>query len=300
MRVTLDWLRDFVELDGDTGQIAADLTTAGLEVEAVEPVGTALDGVVVAEVLSVERHPNADRLSVCVVADGADRHQVVCGAPNVAAGIKAPFARVGATLPGGKKIGAAELRGVKSHGMLCSAKELTLVDDAKGLLLLDADAPVGTSIVDYLRLDDAAFEVNVTANRGDCFSVLGIARELAAKRGKALTEPAPAPASPSIADRLPVELDAGASCPRFVGRVVRGLSTAAKTPLWMRERLRRAGLRPIQPIVDVTNYVMVELGQPLHAYDLRKLDKGITVRLANAGEALTLLDGRALELAPDV
>ena len=300
MRVTLDWLRDFVELDGDTGQIAADLTTAGLEVEAVEPIGTALDGVVVAEVLSVERHPNADRLSVCIVADGVDRHQVVCGAPNVAAGIKAPFARVGATLPGGKKIGAAELRGVKSHGMLCSAKELMLVDDTNGLLLLDADAPVGTSIVDYLRLDDASFEINVTANRGDCFSVLGIARELAAKRGKALAEPAPAAASPSIVDRLPVELDAGASCPRFVGRVVRGLSTGAKTPLWMRERLRRAGLRPIQPIVDVTNYVMLELGQPLHAYDLRKLDKGIKVRFANTGEALTLLDGRALELGPEV
>jgi phenylalanyl-tRNA synthetase beta chain len=300
MRVTLDWLRDFVELDGDTGQIAADLTTAGLGVEAVEPIGAALDGVVVAEVLSVERHPNADRLSVCMVADGLDRHQVVCGASNVAAGIKAPFARVGATLPGGKKIGAAELRGVKSHGMLCSAKELTLVDDTNGLLLLDGDAPVGTSIVDYLRLDDASFEINVTANRGDCFSVLGIARELAAKRGKALTERVPAPASARIEDRLPVELNAGASCSRFAGRVVRGLSTGAKTPLWMRERLRRAGLRPIQPIVDVTNYVMLELGQPLHAYDLSKLDKGITVRFANTGEALTLLDGRALELGPDV
>jgi len=300
MRVTLDWLRDFVELDGDTGQIAADLTTAGLEVDAVEPIGAALDGIVVAEVVSVERHPNADRLSVCIVADGADRHQVVCGAPNVAAGIKAPFARVGATLPGGKKIGAAELRGVKSHGMLCSAKELALVDEVNGLLLLDSDAPVGTSIVDYLRLDDAALEINVTANRGDCFSVLGIARELAARRAKPLEEPTPTPASPTVEDRLPVELTAGAACPRFVGRVVRGLSTAAKTPLWMRERLRRAGLRPIQPIVDVTNYVMLELGQPLHAYDLRKLDKGITVRLATKGEALTLLDGRALELGPDV
>ena len=225
---------------------------------------------------------------------------MVCGAPNVAAGIKAPFARVGATLPGGKKIGAAELRGVKSHGMLCSAKELTLVDDTNGLLLLDGDAPVGTAIVDYLRLDDASFEINVTANRGDCFSVLGIARELAAKRGKTFAGPASAPVPASIADRLPVELNAGASCPSFVGRVVRGLSTGARTPLWMRERLRRAGLRPIQPIVDVTNYVMLELGQPLHAYDLRKLDKGIHVRFANTGEALTLLDGRALELGPDV
>src|SRR6185503_8185035 len=160
MRVNLDWLRDFVELDGDTGQIAADLTTIGLDVEAVEPVAAAIDGVVVAEVLSVERHPNADRLSVCAVDDGAGRHQVVCGAPNVAAGIKAPFARVGSSLPGGKAIGAAELRGVKSNGMLCSAKELGLVDDVDGLLILDADAPVGRPITEHLRLADAALEVN--------------------------------------------------------------------------------------------------------------------------------------------
>jgi phenylalanyl-tRNA synthetase beta chain len=300
MRVNLDWLRDFVDLDADTGRIAADLTTAGLEVEGVEASNAALDGVVVAEVLSVARHPNADRLSVCIVADGTGQHQVVCGAPNVAAGIKAPFARVGAKLPGGKAIGAAELRGVKSNGMLCSAKELDLVDDSAGLLLLDADAPVGTSIVDHLRLADASFEINVTPNRGDCFSVLGIARELAAKRGLALREPAPPAHAQRIDDRLPVELQAGASCPRFVGRVVRGLSSSARTPLWMRERLRRAGLRPIQPIVDVTNYVMLELGQPLHAYDLQKLDKGIRVRFGNAGEQLTLLDGKTIELAPDV
>ncbi|HVY65827.1 MAG TPA: phenylalanine--tRNA ligase subunit beta [Gammaproteobacteria bacterium] len=300
MRVNLDWLRDFVDLDADTGRIAADLTTAGLEVEGVEASNAALDGVVVAEVLSVARHPNADRLSVCIVADGTGQHQVVCGAPNVAAGIKAPFARVGAKLPGGKAIGAAELRGVKSNGMLCSAKELDLVDDSAGLLLLDADAPVGTSIVDHLRLADASFEINVTPNRGDCFSVLGIARELAAKRGLALREPAPPAHAQRIDDRLPVELQAGASCPRFVGRVVRGLSSSARTPLWMRERLRRAGLRPIQPIVDVTNYVMLELGQPLHAYDLQKLDKGIRARFGNAGEQLTLLDGKTIELAPDV
>ncbi len=300
MRVNLDWLRDFVDLDADTGRIAADLTTAGLEVEGVEASNAALDGVVVAEVLSVARHPNADRLSVCIVADGTGQHQVVCGAPNVAAGIKAPFARVGAKLPGGKVIGAAELRGVKSNGMLCSAKELDLVDDSAGLLLLDADAPVGTSIVDHLRLADASFEINVTPNRGDCFSVLGIARELAAKRGLALREPAPPAHAQRIDDRLPVELQAGASCPRFVGRVVRGLSSSARTPLWMRERLRRAGLRPIQPIVDVTNYVMLELGQPLHAYDLQKLDKGIRARFGNAGEQLTLLDGKTIELAPDV
>jgi phenylalanyl-tRNA synthetase beta chain len=300
MRINIDWLRDFVELDADNGRIAADLTTAGLEVEAVDALGALPDGVVVAEVLSVERHPNADRLSVCVVADGAGRQQVVCGAPNVAAGIKAPFARVGATLPGGKKIGAAELRGVKSQGMLCSATELGLTDDVKGLLLLDADAPVGASIVDHLRLADASLEINVTANRGDCFSALGIARELAAKRGTALKEPSPPTATPVIEDRVAVSLSAGAACASFVGRVLRGLSASARTPLWMRERLRRAGLRPIQPIVDVTNYVMLELGQPLHAYDLGKLAGPIDVRLATAREPLTLLDGRALELDADM
>jgi phenylalanyl-tRNA synthetase beta chain len=300
MRVNLDWLRDWVELTGDPEAIAADLTTAGLEVEAVERTTGLLEGVVVAQVRSVARHPNADRLSVCVVTDGVHELQVVCGAPNVAEGIKAPFARVGATLPGGQTIGAAELRGVKSHGMLCSAKELGLVDDANGLLLLDEDARVGAPIDRHLRLDDAIFEINVTPNRGDCFSVLGIARELAARRGRPLADRAPAAAEATIADQLMIGLEAGAACPRFVGRIMQGLSPDAKTPLWMRERLRRAGLRPIQPIVDVTNYVMLELGQPLHAYDLRKLKGRIGARLAKAGEQLTLLDGRSIELTPDV
>ncbi len=301
MRVNLDWLRDWVELEGSAAAVAADLTTSGLEVEAVDPVAGPLERIVVAEVLSVAQHPNADRLSICVVADGAGQLQVVCGAPNVAAGIKAAFARVGATLPGGKAIGAAELRGVKSHGMLCSARELGLQDDnTQGLLVLDADAPVGAPIEGYLRLDDAVLEVNVTPNRGDCFSVLGIARELAARRGRSLKERVPPAIAAAIDDRLSIGLEAGAACPRFVGRVIRGLSTQAKTPLWMRERLRRAGLRPIQAVVDVTNYVMLELGQPLHAYDLGKLTGRIGARFAKGGERLKLLDGRSVELAPDV
>src|SRR6185503_1122452 len=218
----------------------------------------------------------------------------------VAAGIKAPFARVGSSLPGGKAIGTAELRGVKSNGMLCSAKELGLVDDVDGLLILDADAPVGRPITEHLRLADAALEVNVTANRGDCFSVLGIARELAARGDRELRGPKPAKPVKGGPASLPIHLRDGAGCPRFVGRVLRGLSTGARTPLWMRERLRRAGVRPIQPIVDVTNYVMLELGQPLHAYDLTKLDTRIEARLARAGEKLTLLDGRDVDLAPDM
>jgi len=300
MRVNLEWLEDWVDLDGDVARVAADLTASGLEVDSIEAVGASIDGVVVAQVLSVARHPNADRLSVCTVDDGAGRHQVVCGAPNVAAGIKAPFARVGSRLPGGKAIGAAELRGVPSNGMLCSAKELNLVDDVNGLLLLGTDAAIGTPISDYLRLDDAALEINVTPNRGDCFSVLGIARELAARRGKPMRARTVPTSAAALTDRFSIELAAGACCPRFAGRVLRGLDANARTPMWMRERLRRAGVRPLQPIVDVTNYVMIELGQPLHAYDLAKLDKNIEVRFAKTGERLKLLDGRDVDLAADM
>jgi len=300
MRVNLEWLREFVEIDGDAERLAADLTTSGLEVESVERAGAALDGVVVAHVEKVARHPNADRLSVCTVDDGVQRLQVVCGAPNVAAGIKAPFARVGARLPGGKTIGAAELRGVKSQGMLCSAKELELPNDVDGLLLLDADAPVGTSLSDYLRLDDWILEVNVTPNRGDCFSILGLAREIAARRDLALARREPRPAPTALGERFPVELQAPEHCPRFAGRVVRNLRADQKSPLWLRERLRRVGLRAIHPVVDVTNYVMMELGQPLHAYDLDRLYGRIEVRLANNGESLVLLDGKSIELRDDV
>ncbi len=299
MRVNLDWLRDWVEL-GDAEQVAADLTTSGLEVDALELLAAVDRNIVVAEVLSVERHPNADKLSICVVDDGAGRLQVVCGAANVAVGIKAPFARVGSKLPSGKAIGTAELRGVASNGMLCSAKELGLTDDANGLLLLDPDAPKGASVAEHLGLHDAVLEINVTPNRGDCFSVIGVARELAAKRGTRLANRAiPAVAATSEAT-FPVALGAGAACPRFAGRVLRGLSPNARTPLWMRERLRRAGVRPLQAIVDVTNYVMLELGQPMHAYDLTKLDSRIEARLARAGEKLTLLDGRDVALMPDM
>jgi phenylalanyl-tRNA synthetase beta chain len=300
MRVNIDWLRDWVDLTGDADGVAADLTTSGLEVDAVEALAGAATGIVVAEVLRVDRHPNADRLSVCLVDDGAGQHQVVCGAPNVAAGIKVPFARVGAKLPGGKAIGAAELRGVQSNGMLCSAKELELVDDVDGLLILDADAPKGTAIAEHLRLNDAILEINVTPNRGDCFSVIGLARELAARRRTIKRHVVPQ-VRPTINDTLPITLnEAGTSCPRFVGRVLRGLAANAKTPLWMRERLRRAGVRPIQPIVDVTNYVMLERGQPLHAYDLAKLDRRIEARPARMNERLTLLDGRAVTLTDDM
>jgi phenylalanyl-tRNA synthetase beta chain len=300
MRVNIDWLRDWVEITGDAERVAADLTTSGLEVESVEPAGAPLEGVVVAHVEAVARHPNADRLSVCTVDDGTQRLQVVCGAPNVAAGLKVPFARVGARLPGGKTIGAAELRGVKSQGMLCSAKELELPDEANGLLLLDADAPVGEPLTTYLHLDDAILEVNVTPNRGDCFSVLGLARELAARRDLPLARREPRPGPATLSERFPVELNAPEDCPRFAGRVLRNIRAGSKSPLWLRERLRRAGLRAIHPVVDVTNYVMLELGQPLHAYDLDKLSGKIEVRFAQPSESLVLLDGKSVELRDDV
>ena len=300
MRVNLDWLNDWADVGDDLSLIEADLTASGLVVDSSEAFIAPDSGIVVAEVLSVDRHPNADRLSVCVVDDAAGRHQVVCGAPNVAPGIKAPFARVHSKLPNGRQIGAAELRGVRSDGMLCSAKELGLVDDVDGLLILDADAPKGASVAEHLKLADAVLEIDVTPNRGDCFSIIGIARELAARRNTRLRGPAIPAVRPTIKDTLPISLEAGAGCPRFAGRVLRGLSREARTPLWMRERLRRAGVRPLQPIVDVTNYVMLELGQPMHAYDLAKLDGRIEARLARAGEKVTLLDGREVALAGDM
>ncbi len=300
MRVSLEWLRDFVALDADAQGVADDLTSSGLEVESVERAGAPLDGVVVAKVLTVARHPKADRLSVCTVDDGTGEVQVVCGAPNVAVGIKAPFARVGSTLPGGKAIGAAELRGVLSNGMLCSARELELPDDVDGLLLLDADAPVGRPVAEHLALDDAILEVNVTPNRGDCFSVLGIARELAARRSTVLADRAPKPVPPTSNDLYPVALLAGEHCPRFAGRVLKGIRSGATSPFWLRERLRRAGVRAIHPVVDVTNYVMLELGQPLHAYDLDKLSERIEARFARPGESLVLLDGKNIDLREDV
>jgi len=300
MRVNLEWLREWVDVDADGARLAEELTTAGLEVDEVEPAGPEFDGVVVGHVVECKPHPNADKLSVCIVDDGEARREVVCGAPNVAVGVRAPYARPGAVLPGNVAIEAAEVRGVTSHGMLCSARELGLGDDASGLLLLDGDAPAGQPIGALLALDDEILDIDITPNRGDCFSVIGIAREIAAKRGRDLRPPDLSPVPASIEEAFPVELRADGDCPRFAGRVIRGIPTGLRSPLWLRERLRRAGLRAIHPVVDVTNYVMLELGQPLHAYDLGKLSGRIVVRRAEAGEKLTLLDGETRELDPDV
>lgn len=300
MRINVDWLRDWVDVEVTPERLAEDLTLAGLEVDEVAPVARRLEGVVVARVMAVEPHPSADRLSVCKVDDGATEHAVVCGAPNVAPGIVVPFARVGARLPGGDKIKAATLRGVVSSGMLCSPRELELSDDGSGLMLLEADAPIGISLVDYLRLDDAVLDIDLTPNRGDCFSVLGIAREIAAKAGTTLRSPNLGPVASDGDSVFPVHLEAPRACPQFAGRVLRNVRNDIESPLWLRERLRRAGLRAINPLVDVTNYVMLELGQPLHAYDLELLRKAITVRYAKPGETLTLLNDQDVTLQEDV
>lgn len=299
MRVSLEWLREWVDPGQDVPGLANALTMAGLEIEAIERAAPEMSGIVVGKVESVEKHPDADKLRVCTVAAGAETLQIVCGASNVRAGMLAPLARVGARLPDGTVIKKAKLRGVESFGMLCSARELGLSEDGSGLLELPDDLPVGEDLVAALALDDTVFDIALTPNRGDCMSVLGVAREVAAARRQSLNGPSIAQVAATIEDTFPIRLE-NSGCPKFVGRVIRGLRAGAQSPLWMRERLRRAGLRPVSAVVDVTNYVMLELGQPMHAYDLQSLTGSIVVRAAQAGETLELLDGRTVELSPDV
>jgi phenylalanyl-tRNA synthetase beta chain len=296
VRISIQWLSEWLGSAPDPRDLASRLTMAGLEIEATERAAPPLEGVVVGEIVEREKHPDADTLSVCSVSTGSAVLQIVCGAPNARAGMKAPLATIGATLPGGMEIRKARLRGVESFGMLCSARELGLSEDAAGLMELPLDTTTGASITDALGLDDTVLEVNLTPNRGDCMSVLGVAREAVLLTGGQLRGPAFVPVPPRSVERFPVELVPGAGCARFAARVIRGVRADAQAPLWMRERLRRAGLRPISAVVDVTNYVMLELGQPMHAYDMRELDGGIVVRRAGAGERLILLDGREVEL----
>ncbi|MFO0450852.1 MAG: phenylalanine--tRNA ligase subunit beta, partial [Pseudomonadota bacterium] len=301
MKVSLDWLREWVDTGWNTAELSHRLTMSGFEVEARHAVAGEFTGVVVGEVLETARHPDADKLTVCrVAAGGAEPLQIVCGAKNVRPGLKAPLATVGAQLPGGLAIRKAKLRGVESQGMLCSSRELELGEGVDGLLELPSTLDTGQDLRAALGLDDVVLEINFTPNRGDALSVLGLARELAVLSGRSLRWPTLAPVAPTLADTFPVRLDAPAAGPKFAGRVLRGLDPRAETPLWMRERLRRAGLRSLGPLVDVTNYVMLELGQPMHAYDLRRLQGGIEVRFAGDGERLVLLDGREVALEPDV
>lgn len=298
MKFSENWLRQHVCIDADSAALERRLTMIGLEVEGVERIGTMLDGVVVARILECARHPEADRLQVCQVDAGSQRLQIVCGAPNARPGLVAPLATIGASV-GGMAIRAAKLRGIESNGMLCSAKELGLDADASGLLELPADAPVGAPLADYLGLPDNVIELGLTPNRGDCFSVRGIAFDVAAACGSEVV-PFDATPMPALNDAtLPIELLAGADAPRYVGRVIEGVDATHPTPVWMAERLRRSGIRPISLLVDVTQYVMLELGQPMHAFDRGLLRGPVGVRRARAGEALKLLDGRDVVLDPE-
>ncbi|MGV6492167.1 phenylalanine--tRNA ligase subunit beta [Stenotrophomonas rhizophila] len=292
MKFSENWLRSHVPASASREELSAVLTAIGLEVEEVTALGAGLDHVVVARIVSAERHPEADRLQICQVDAGQGEHlQIVCGAPNARPGLLAPLAMVGAQI-GTLAIKPARLRGVESNGMLCSAKELGLDSDASGLFELPADAPVGQSLVEYLGLPDASIEIKLTPNRADCFSIRGIAFDVAAACASEVVPFTAAPV-PAVGTReLTVALDAGAEAPRYVGRVIEGINARAATPLWMAERLRRSGVRPVSLLVDITQYVMLELGQPMHAFDLGTLQGSIGVRRSRAGEALKLLDGR--------
>lgn len=289
MKISENWLREWVDPPIDSKSLVEQLTMAGLEVETVEPASSKLEKVIVGEVLAVEPHPDADKLSLCQVSDGANTLQVICGAGNVRQGLKVVFAQVGATLPG-LKIKKAKIRGVESHGMLCSASELEIAETSNGIFELPADAPTGTCIYDYLALNDNLIEIDLTPNRGDCLSIAGIAREVSAINGVELNQIPCKIIKQTIKDDFAVDLLATEACPRYVGRIIKNIDATAQTPLWIQEKLRRSGLRPISPVVDVTNFVMMELGQPMHGFDFDKLEGGIRVRWARAGEKLTLLD----------
>ena len=295
------WLRRFVNPKLGTEELGHQLTMAGLEVEEIQAAAPAFENVVVGLIAEIAPHPDADRLRVCQVDDGSGKLlQIVCGAPNAAQGIKIPVARVGAELPGGMKIGPVKMRGVESAGMLCSGRELGLSQDHDGLLVLDADAPVGQSLRELLDLDDQIIELKLTPNRADCLSVLGVAREVAALTGEPLTLPDFTPVPVTIDDRVSVTIKDADLCGRFAGRVIRGVNARAKTPDWMKSRLERSGQRSISALVDISNYVMLELGRPTHVFDLQHVQAGLEVRWARKGEQLELLSGLNVELDTDV
>lgn len=297
MKLSYQWLREWVSPRLDAQALAERLTLAGLEVGALAPAGPSLKEIVVGKVRAIEPHPSAAQLTVCEVEMGRGKTvSVVCGAPNVAKGMKAPLALPGAELPDGRRIEHTNIQGVESAGMLCSAAELGLDTDASGLLVLDPAAKTGAPLAEALGLDDVIFELELTPNRGDCLSVAGVAREVAALTGARLNAPRTRLVTAKARRRVSVKVLAKKECPRYAGRVVQKLDRQARTPHWMRERLRRAGVRSLHPIVDVTNYVMLELGQPMHAFDLSKLRGTIQVRIAGEDEPLTLLDGRRLVL----
>ncbi|MDI9245060.1 phenylalanine--tRNA ligase subunit beta [Marinobacter sp. CHS3-4] len=299
MKFSEQWLREWVNPANDTQALMDQITMAGLEVDGFEPVAGDFRGVVVGEVRSVAPHPDADKLRVCQVSDGSQDVQVVCGAPNVRDGLKVPFAVVGAVLPGDFKIKKAKLRGQPSEGMLCSASELGLSDDHEGLMELPEDAPTGEALDAYLGLNDVTIDVDLTPNRSDCLSIKGIAREVGVLNSLLVEEPDITPVEATHSEVPEIAVRAPEGCPRYLGRVLKNVDLSVPSPLWMQEKLRRCGVRSIDAAVDVTNYVMLELGQPMHAFDREEIEGGIVVRMAKANEKLVLLDGQEVELTAD-
>jgi phenylalanyl-tRNA synthetase beta chain len=300
MRFSEAWLREWVDPPLDTRALADQLSLSGLEVDAVEPAAPAFSGVVVGHVQQVDPHPAADKLRVCQVDLGdGEPVGIVCGAANVAAGQRVPVATAGARLPGDIKIKRAKLRGVESNGMICSASELGLAESADGILVLPADAPVGEDLRAWMALDDHCIELDLTPDRADCLSIAGVARDVGVLNRVDVRESRVEPVPAATQGSVEVRLDAPQACPRYLCRVIRGVDPRAPTPLWMQERLRRSGVRPLGGVVDVTNYVLLELGQPMHAFDLAKLDRHIEVRMARDGEQLALLNGETATLRTD-
>ena len=310
MKISVRWLRELVDIPMDVPVLARALTMAGLEVEEITPVAADFSGIVVGHVQAVRPHPNADKLRVAEVDAGTGEVlTIVCGAPNVAAGQRVPCALVGAKLPSSQsgtsdqeilEIRRAKLRGVESSGMLCSARELGLSQDHDGLLVLGDDAPIGRDIREHLDLDDVYLTLKLTPNRGDCLSMFGIARDVAAITGGALKLPAAPAVGASIADSREIRITEKKGCGRYCGRVIRGIDAAARSPEWMARRLERAGLRSISPLVDITNYVMIERGQPMHAFDQAKLNGAIDVRFMKPGEQIQLLNEQWAEYLPNL
>ena len=290
MKFSEQWLREWVQPEVDSNTLVEQLTMLGLEVDAVEPAAGEFSKIVVGEIVAAEKHPDADKLRVCEVNTGTERLQIVCGAPNARVGLKAPLALIGAVLPGNFKIKKSKLRGVESHGMLCSEKELGLSDESDGLMELNSDAENGKDVRELLQLDDVIIDVDLTPNRADCFCIRGVAREVAAAYELPLQEPEVAAVPAEHDKRMRVSMQAVQQCPRYISRVITGIDNNVQTPLWMVEKLRRSGVRSIHPVVDVTNYVMLELGQPMHAFDQASIDGQIVVRMAHKDEKIQLLD----------
>jgi phenylalanyl-tRNA synthetase beta chain len=299
MKISENWLRELAAIPADHDALVERLNMIGHEVESDTQVGGELEGVVVARIVECAKHPQADRLQVCKVDAGGETLQIVCGAPNARAGLRAPLAKIGATLPNGIAIKAAQLRGVESQGMLCSAKELGIDADASGLLELPEDAPIGARLSEYLQLPDYVLDLGLTPNRADCLSMVGLAADVAAAFGTRAKPPKLEAVAPASDRRIEIGIEAVEDCPRYCGRYIEGIDPSTRTPPWMRERLQRSGIRPISLLVDVTQYVMLELGQPMHAFDAAKLRGPIGVRRAHLGEKLKLLDEREVAVDPD-